>query len=86
MTYEHRPGGYPASPDVDVGVPELCQKCSRDCFEPCEAFKRLEAVKTLEKPSQLTGVFSGVSDSDRDYIEKWKEYYDLIQKILEGEE
>lgn len=46
MTYEHRPSGTPASPDIDMGLPEVCERCDRDCPEPCEAFKRLEAVKT----------------------------------------
>ncbi len=45
MTYEHRPGGAPASPDIDLDVPEICEKCDRDCPEPCEALKRVVAVK-----------------------------------------
>ena len=49
MTYEKRPGSTPASPDIDLGLPEVCYKCDRDCPEPCEAFKRLEAVKTFKK-------------------------------------
>ncbi len=46
MTYE-TVGGYPASPDIDLDVPEICEKCDRDCPEPCEALKRLVTVETL---------------------------------------
>lgn len=46
MTYEHRPGRTPASPDIDMGMPEICEKCNRDCPEPCEALKRVVAVTT----------------------------------------
>ena len=44
MTYEHL-GGTPASPDIDMGMPEICEKCDRDCPEPCEAFKRIVAIE-----------------------------------------
>jgi hypothetical protein len=50
MTYEHSSGsGHPASPDVDMGVPEVCMKCEdmrRDCPEPCGAFLKLELLKS----------------------------------------
>ncbi len=46
MTFEHRPGGSPASPDIDMGMPEICEKCDRDCPEPCEALKRIIAITT----------------------------------------
>ncbi len=32
--------------NIDNGLPEICEKCNRDCPEPCEAFKRFVAVKT----------------------------------------
>lgn len=44
MTYE-TVGGYPASPDIDMDVPEICEKCNRDCPKPCEAFKRIVALE-----------------------------------------
>ncbi len=74
MTYEHRPGGAPASPDIDMGVPEVCEKCDRDCPEPCEAFKRLRAIeKTLD---------------DWEKFQSWsrKQGRVEIRKNLEGEE
>ncbi len=46
MIYEHGPSGTPASPDIDMGLPEVCEICDRDCPELCEAFKRFVAVKT----------------------------------------
>ena len=56
MTHEHK-GGTPASPDIDMGVPEVCDKCDRDCPEPCEAFKRLVSVTNYLNGLENTGSF-----------------------------
>lgn len=50
MTYEHL-GGTPASPNIDTGLPEICEICDRDCHAPCEAFQRLlSLLKWIEDP------------------------------------
>ena len=58
----------------DTGLPEVCDKCDRDCHEPCEAFKRFVAITTLrnrfsEIPLVMTAPF-------------WTE----LDKVLEGKE
>lgn len=78
MTYEHRPGGTPASPDIDMELPEVCDRCDRDCSEPCEAFKRLVAIGI-----HLTTWVSGHLDWQMGRMSQWKK--ELV-KILEGEE
>ena len=59
MTYEQRPGSNPASPDIDMGLPEVCEKCDRDCPEPCEAFKRFVAIKTYIEDNYLVTTHIG---------------------------
>ncbi len=73
MTYEHRPSGTPASPDIDMGLPEICERCDRDCPEPCEAFKRLEAVRT-----HLSKWSGQHSDWQMGRMSQWKKELDEI--------
>lgn len=64
MTYEHRPGSGPASPDLEDFQPEICDKCPKtDCDEPCIAYADL-----VEKQHE-----QGMKEADGQY----KDYLSL---------
>ncbi len=67
---------------ADTGLPEVCDKCDRDCPEPCEAFKRFVAIKTYIEELKKT------AKGDRIYLGRFEviTICDATLKILEGKE
>jgi len=73
MTYEHNSGsGYPAEPDIDVGLPGVCEACNVfDCFEPCAAFDRVvEHLNYLRE--HLENIFSEITTAKNLYKKERK--------------
>ena len=53
MTYESH-GSGPASPDINTGLPEMCESCPKgDCLDPCEDVFILLAFKLKKEVDQL---------------------------------
>jgi len=89
MTYEHL-GGTPASPDIDDGVPPICEGCEIDCDGPCSSFDILIDIMELRRRFPNKGYMSLPYNPDHsagggpEVYSEWgvEEWLDELDKLL----